>query len=45
MALIREENFDKHGLIDYNFGVFRKAIAEVFSTIKPKPAPAIVKEK
>ena len=30
VALLREEDFDKHGLIDYNFSCFRKAIAEVF---------------
>jgi Ras-related GTP-binding protein C/D len=30
VALLREEDFDKHGLIDYNFNCFRKAISEVF---------------
>jgi len=38
VALIREENFEKHGLIDYNFGVFRKAIADVFSHLKASRA-------
>jgi len=31
VALIRQENFDKHGVIDYNFGVFRTAVGDVFS--------------
>ena len=30
VALLCEEDFDKHGLIDYNFNCFRKAISEVF---------------
>jgi len=30
VALLREEDFDKTGLIDYNFNCFRKAIGEVF---------------
>ena len=29
VCLLRKENFEKHGLIDYNFHVFRKAIQEV----------------
>lgn len=41
VALIREESFDKHGLIDYNFSCFRKAISEVFVAAKGnKPAAA-----
>ncbi|KYQ89539.1 Ras-related GTP-binding protein [Tieghemostelium lacteum] len=31
VCLLRESNFDKHGLIDYNFTCFKKAIEEVFS--------------
>jgi len=31
VCLLRESNFDKHGLIDYNFLCFKKAIEEVFS--------------
>ncbi|EAL65174.1 Ras-related GTP-binding protein [Dictyostelium discoideum AX4] len=31
VCLLRESNFDKHGLIDYNFICFKKAIEEVFS--------------
>lgn len=31
VCLLRESNFDKHGLIDYNFQCFKKAIEEVFS--------------
>lgn len=30
VCLIREDNFDKLGLIDYNFKCFRKAIGDVF---------------
>jgi len=30
VCLLREENFEKHGLIDYNFHCFRRAIQEVF---------------
>jgi len=30
VCLLREENFEKHGLIDYNFHCFRNAIQEVF---------------
>jgi Ras-related GTP-binding protein C/D len=30
VCLMREDNFDKHGLIDYNFQCFRKAMGEVF---------------
>ena len=29
VCLIREESFDKQGLIDYNFHCFRQAIQEV----------------
>jgi Ras-related GTP-binding protein C/D len=31
VCLLREANFDKHGLIDYNFMCFKKAIEEVFA--------------
>lgn len=34
VCLLREDNFDKHGLIDYNFQCFKKAIGEVFKRIK-----------
>jgi len=30
VAQFRSENFEKQGLVDYNFGIFRKAITEVF---------------
>jgi len=30
VAFIRESDFDKHGLIDYNITCFKRAIAEVF---------------
>ncbi|XP_057309321.1 ras-related GTP-binding protein C-like [Hydractinia symbiolongicarpus] len=30
VCILREENFCKHGLIDYNFHCFRQAIQEVF---------------
>jgi len=36
VAFIREADFDKHGLIDYNIGCFKRAIAEVFVK-RPKP--------
>ncbi|KAJ3179208.1 hypothetical protein HK101_010060 [Irineochytrium annulatum] len=29
VCLIREDNFEKKGLIDYNFGIFKEAILEV----------------
>ena len=29
VCILREENFDKRGLIDYNFLCFRNAIQEV----------------
>jgi len=31
VCLLRETNFEKHGLIDYNFQCFKKAIEEVFA--------------
>jgi len=35
VCLLRGDNFDKHGLIDYNFQCFKKAISEVFKhTVK-----------
>jgi Ras-related GTP-binding protein C/D len=34
VCLLRESNFDKHGLIDYNFQCFKKAIEEVFARRK-----------
>jgi len=33
VCLLRADNFDKHGLIDYNFQCFRKAISEVFKHV------------
>lgn len=30
VCLLREDNFEKHGLIDYNFECFKQAIGEVF---------------
>jgi len=30
VCLLREENLEKYGLIDYNFKVFRKSISDVF---------------
>ena len=32
VCILREENFDKQGLIDYNFQCFKQAIEEIFST-------------
>jgi Ras-related GTP-binding protein C/D len=36
VCLIREDSFDKHGLIDYNFQCFKKAISDVF-VVKNRP--------
>lgn len=36
VCILREENFDKQGLIDYNFNCFREAIQEVFETKSSK---------
>lgn len=30
VCLMRQDKFDKHGLIDYNFQCFKKAINQVF---------------
>ncbi|KAI9308839.1 ras-related GTP binding C [Cunninghamella echinulata] len=30
ICLLRQENFEKHGLIDYNFQCFKEAVTEVF---------------
>ena len=30
VCFLREENFEKPGLLDYNFACFKKAIEEVF---------------
>jgi len=38
VCLLRESNFDKHGLIDYNFQCFKKAIEEVFARRSKKDA-------
>lgn len=38
VCILREENFDKQGLIDYNFNCFREAIQEVFETKSGKSA-------
>jgi len=35
VCLLRADNFDKHGLIDYNFQCFKKAISEVFKHMLP----------
>lgn len=32
VCILREENFDKQGLIDYNFQCFKDAIQEIFAT-------------
>jgi Ras-related GTP-binding protein C/D len=32
VCILREDNFDKQGLIDYNFNCFREAIQEMFET-------------
>lgn len=35
VCLLREENFKKHGLVDYNFHIFRSAIQEVCGFSQP----------
>ncbi|PVD32042.1 hypothetical protein C0Q70_07469 [Pomacea canaliculata] len=42
ICILREDSFDKQGLIDYNFGCFRKAIQQVFD-IKKQAAAARAK--
>jgi Ras-related GTP-binding protein C/D len=37
VCLLREDSFEKHGLIDYNFAFFRQAITDVFVG-QPRPA-------
>lgn len=32
VCILREDHFDKQGLIDYNFNCFREAIQEVFDS-------------
>lgn len=34
VCILREDNFEKQGLIDYNFNCFREAIQEVFEVNK-----------
>eukprot|EP01028_Stygiella_incarcerata_P004824 TRINITY_DN2096_c0_g1_i1.p1 TRINITY_DN2096_c0_g1~~TRINITY_DN2096_c0_g1_i1.p1 ORF type:complete len:346 (-),score=81.05 TRINITY_DN2096_c0_g1_i1:259-1296(-) len=36
VSILREENFDKIGLIDYNFSCLREAIADVFAKTSKK---------
>lgn len=37
VCILREENFDKQGLIDYNFQCFKEAIIEIFSCKNDEP--------
>lgn len=43
VCILREENFDKQGLIDYNFQCFHDAIQDVFelkfNKLKPQQSP------
>jgi len=40
VCLLRQDKFDKHGLIDYNFQCFKKAITQVFDlSTKTKAKP------
>jgi len=34
VCILREDHFDKHGLIDYNFQCFKNAMSEVFRRMK-----------
>ena len=38
VCLLREDNFEKHGLIDYNFECFKQAIGEVFEARTKAPS-------
>ncbi|KAI6244185.1 Ras-related GTP-binding protein D [Aphelenchoides fujianensis] len=38
VCVIKEENFEKQGLIDFNFNVFKKGIEEVFKLSKMRTA-------
>jgi len=37
VCIIREDNFDKQGVIDYNFNCFREAIQDIFENPTDKP--------
>lgn len=36
VCILREDSFDKQGVIDYNFNCFREAIQELFEERNPK---------
>lgn len=38
VCVIKQENYEKQGLIDFNFDVFKKGIEEVFKLGKMKGA-------
>ncbi|CAG8799088.1 35016_t:CDS:2, partial [Racocetra persica] len=44
VCLLRADNFEKHGLIDYNFQCFKEAIAEVFE-LKRRNAERVKHER
>lgn len=38
VCLVRDENFEKHGLIDYNIHCFREAMKQIFDESARKAA-------
>ena len=36
VCLLKEENFEKHGLIDFNIDAFKTALYKVFNIARPK---------
>lgn len=41
VCILREENFEKHGLIDYNIHCFRNGIQQVFDARRRRAGPAL----
>lgn len=40
MCLVREDNFDKHGVLEYNFVTLKEAISKVHAAIAMNHSPA-----
>ncbi|CAI2164408.1 12972_t:CDS:2 [Funneliformis geosporum] len=45
VCLLRSDNFEKHGLINYNFGCFKQAIAEVFELKRHSASERLRRER
>lgn len=45
VCLLRSDKFDKHGLVDYNFQTFKKAVTQVFEVGSRVPATASTSTK